>query len=78
MSPCARSLDLYACVRPCKTYPGVPSPYKDVDIVIVRENTEDLYAGIEFEKGTAETAELIEFINRKKGNVIRADSGFQH
>ncbi len=50
-----KSLDLYACVRPCKTYPGVPSPYKDVDIVIIRENTEDLYAGVEFEKGTAET-----------------------
>ena len=70
-----KSLDLYACVRPCKTYPGVPSPYKDVDIVIVRENTEDLYAGVEFEKGTAEAKELIKFINKQKGNVIQADSG---
>jgi len=70
-----KSLDLYACVRPCKTYPGVPSPYKDVDIVIVRENTEDLYAGVEYEKGTAEAKELIKFINKQKGNVIQADSG---
>ena len=70
-----RALDLYACVRPCKTYPGVPSPYKDVDIVIVRENTEDLYAGVEFEKGTAEAKELIEFINSRKGDVIKSDSG---
>jgi isocitrate dehydrogenase (NAD+) len=70
-----KSLDLYACVRPCKTYPGVPSPYKDVDIVIIRENTEDLYAGVEFEKGTQEAGELIDFINSRKGNVIRLDSG---
>jgi isocitrate dehydrogenase (NAD+) len=70
-----KSLDLYACVRPCKTYPGVPSPHQDVDIVIVRENTEDLYAGVEFEKGTAEARELVNFINHKIGNVIKADSG---
>jgi isocitrate dehydrogenase (NAD+) len=69
-----RSLDLYACVRPCKSYPGAPSPYKDVDIVIIRENTEDLYAGIEFEKGEAETADLIDFIRGSKGDVIRGDS----
>lgn len=70
-----KSLDLYACVRPCKTYPGVPSPFENVDIVIVRENTEDLYAGVEFEKGTAEASELIEFINSRKGDVIKPDSG---
>jgi isocitrate dehydrogenase (NAD+) len=70
-----KSLDHYACVRPCKTYPGVPSPFKDVDIVIVRENTEDLYAGVEYEKGTKEAADLIQFINKQKGNVIREDSG---
>jgi isocitrate dehydrogenase (NAD+) len=70
-----KALDLYACVRPCKTYPGVPSPFENIDIVIVRENTEDLYAGVEFEKGTAETKELIEFINSRKGEVIKADSG---
>ena len=70
-----KALDLYACVRPCKTYPGAPSPFKEVDIVIVRENTEDLYAGVEFEKGTKEADEIIHFINSKKGDVIKADSG---
>jgi isocitrate dehydrogenase (NAD+) len=70
-----QALDLYACVRPCKTYPGVPSPFEGVDIVIVRENTEDLYAGVEFEKDTAEAAGLIDFINGKKGDVIKNDSG---
>ena len=54
--PCARSSDLYACLRPCKSYPGVRSRYQDIDLVIVRENTEDLYAGIEFEEGHARDA----------------------
>jgi isocitrate dehydrogenase (NAD+) len=70
-----QALDLYACVRPCKTYPGVPSPYKDIDIVIVRENTEDLYAGVEFEKGDKETSDIINYINEKRGDVIKGDSG---
>jgi len=70
-----KELDLYACVRPCKTYPGVPSLYKDVDIVIVRENTEDLYAGIEFEKGTPEAAQLIKLTAETKRGKIREDSG---
>ena len=70
-----KALDLYACVRPCKTYSGAPTPFSDVDIIIVRENTEDLYAGVEFEKGTPEAADLIKFINSKKGSVIRDDSG---
>ena len=70
-----KALDLYACVRPCKTYPGAPTPFDDVNMVIVRENTEDLYAGVEFEKGTAEAGELIDFINSKKGDVIKSDSG---
>lgn len=69
-----KSLDLYACLRPCKTYPGVPSPYKDVNIVVVRENTEDLYAGIEYEKGTADAAKLIKVIAETRGQV-REDSG---
>jgi isocitrate dehydrogenase (NAD+) len=51
--------NLYACVRPCKSYEGVRSLYKDIDLVIVRENTEDLYAGIEFEKDTPDTERLI-------------------
>src|SRR5947199_9925620 len=52
-------LDLYACLRPCKSYPGVRSRYQDVDLVIVRENHEDLYAGIEFQEGSAEAKRLI-------------------
>ncbi len=70
-----KALDLYACVRPCKTYPGVPSPFEGVDLVIVRENTEDLYAGVEFEMDEPETGELIDFINARKGDVIKPDSG---
>ena len=53
-------LSLYACLRPCKTYPGVPMPYKNVDIVVVRENTEDLYAGIEFAQGDPKTTKLLD------------------
>ncbi len=70
-----KELDLYACLRPCKYYPGVRTKYEDVDLVIVRENTEDLYAGIEFEEGKPETRELIDYINKKAGSKIRADSG---
>jgi isocitrate dehydrogenase (NAD+) len=60
-----QELGLFACIRPCKYYPGVRSYFSElgVDIVIVRENTEDLYAGVEFEAGKEETAKLIEFIN---------------
>jgi len=71
-----KELDLYTSVRPCKTYPGVPSRYDDVDIIIVRENTEDLYAGIEFEKGSPGAAGLSKFITEKDGRQVRADSGF--
>jgi isocitrate dehydrogenase (NAD+) len=70
-----KELDLYALVRPCKSYPGVRSRYEDIDVVIVRENTEDLYAGIEFAEGEADTLELIETINRLAGKDIRRDSG---
>ena len=69
-----KSLDLYACLRPCKTYPGVPSYYKNIDIIVVRENTEDLYAGIEYEKGTAEAAKILKLITETRGQV-REDSG---
>jgi isocitrate dehydrogenase (NAD+) len=68
-------LDLYACLRPCKTYPGVRSRYDSVDVVIVRENTEDLYAGIEYEYGTDEARDVIEFLNRLQKKQIRPDSG---
>ncbi|MFH1663113.1 MAG: isocitrate/isopropylmalate dehydrogenase family protein [Chloroflexota bacterium] len=70
-----KKLELYACVRPCKYYPGAPTIYRDVDIVIIRENTEGLYSGIEFEKGSPETAELIKLIEKTKGSVVRKDSG---
>jgi isocitrate dehydrogenase (NAD+) len=69
-----KSLDHFACLRPCKTYPGVPSYYKDVDIIVVRENTEDLYAGIEYERGTADALKMIELITQTRGKV-REDSG---
>src|SRR5262249_7005948 len=58
-----QALNLYACVRPCKSYPGVRGYYKNVNLVVVRENTEDLYAGVEFEAGQPKTVELINFIN---------------
>lgn len=72
-----QALDLYACVRPCKQYAGVRSYFEKakIDLVIVRENTEDLYAGIEFEQGKPETAELIADIARLNGKKIRPDSG---
>jgi isocitrate dehydrogenase (NAD+) len=70
-----KELDLYALVRPCKWYPGVRSRYDSIDLVIVRENTEDLYAGIEFAEGEADTLELIDTINRLAGKDIRRDSG---
>ena len=70
-----KELDLYALVRPCKSYPGVRSRYQDIDLVIIRENTEDLYAGIEFEEGQPETLKLIEDIHELGGQTIRTDSG---
>jgi isocitrate dehydrogenase (NAD+) len=69
-----KELELYVCLRPCKTYPGVPSHYKNIDLVIVRENLEDLYAGIEFEQGTPEATGLIKYITDTKRGVIRYDS----
>jgi len=69
------ALDLYACVRPAKTYPGVKSLYKDIDLVIIRENSEDLYAGIEFEEGLPETKKLISEIEGYTKKNIRPDSG---
>jgi len=71
-----QSLDLYACLRPCKTYAGVPTPFENVDIVIVRENTEDLYSGIEFAKGTKESDRLTKLILEATQTKVRQDSGF--
>src|SRR5579863_10131441 len=75
-------LDLYSCIRPVKYYQGTPSPVKHperMDVVIYRENTEDVYAGVEWEQGTPEAAKLIEFLNKDmlKGGKkqIRLDSG---
>src|SRR4030066_41403 len=71
-----QNLDLYACLRPCKTYPGVPTPFENVDIVIVRENTEDLYIGIEFARGTKEGDSLEKLILDTTHRKMREDSGF--
>src|SRR6059058_3542419 len=75
-------LDLYACIRPVKYYKGTPSPVKNperMNVVIFRENTEDVYAGVEWEQGTPEVAKLIEFLNKEmlKGGKkqVRTDSG---
>ena len=70
-----KSLDLYAQVRPCKTYPGVRTRFEDVDLIVVRENTEDLYAGIEYEQGSVEADELIEWIKSKGGKLAHDDAG---
>ncbi len=70
-----KELDLYAQVRPCKSYEGVRSRFHDVDLIVVRENTEDLYAGIEYEQGTAEAEELIAWIESKGGKLRHRDAG---
>lgn len=70
-----RELDLYANVRPCRRYPGVPSVYGDVDLVVVRENVEGSYSGIEFEMGSVAAKELIRFIEETTGRRVREDSG---
>ena len=69
-----QTLDLYACVRPTKYYEGARAKDKNLDLLIVRENTEDLYAGIEFELGTKEAKQLIDEINSLQPKKIRADS----
>ena len=70
-----KAIDLYACVRPCKSYEGVRSKYDNIDLVIVRENTEDLYAGIEFEKDTPDAKKIIAEIEALTGENIREHSG---
>lgn len=69
-----KRLDLYSCLRPCKSYKGVRSRYSNIDLVIVRENTEDLYAGIEFAKGTKEVKELITLLEKIGNKKIREGS----
>ena len=68
-----KELDLYACLRPCRSYPGIPSRYKDVDIIIVRENSEDLYIGLEFARGTAETKKMLSLASQSTGEKISKD-----
>jgi isocitrate dehydrogenase (NAD+) len=68
-------LELYACLRPCKTYPGVRTRFDNVDVVIVRENTEDLYAGIEYEHNTPEADGVIDYLNGLQKKQIRPHSG---
>ncbi|HEU4481247.1 MAG TPA: isocitrate/isopropylmalate family dehydrogenase [Actinomycetota bacterium] len=70
-----KELDLYMCLRPCKSYQGVRSRYENIDLVVVRENHEDLYAGIEFEQGSPEARKLIDFIAELGARRIREDSG---
>ena len=69
-----QSLDLYACLRPAKSYPGVKSLAPDIDLVVIRENTEDLYAGIEFQVGESETKEIIKTVKKFTGKKILPDS----
>ena len=71
-------LDLYVCLRPVKYYPGVPSPVRTperVDMVVFRENTEDVYAGFEVASGSAEAGKLLQFLRQELGWSVRADSG---
>lgn len=70
-----QKLDLYSCLRPCKSFKGARTRYQDIDLVIVRENTEDLYAGIEFQKDSPEVNGLIDYIQKASGKQIRRDSG---
>jgi isocitrate dehydrogenase (NAD+) len=71
-----QSLDLFASVRPSRSLAGLPTRYADVDLVVIRENTEDLYQGIEFEQGTPAARELREELLRLSGREVREDSGF--
>jgi isocitrate dehydrogenase (NAD+) len=68
-------LDLYCCLRPSRTFQGVRTRFQDIDLVIIRENTEDLYAGIEFEKGMPDALRVIQLIRELTGKTIRPDSG---
>lgn len=70
-----KELDLFACVRPAKIYPGVRTHYDFVDLVVIRENTEDLYAGIEFAEGEDATFDLIGLVEKYEKGYIRKDSG---
>lgn len=70
-----KALELYACVRPCKSYPGVRSKYENIDLVIIRENTEDLYAGIEFEVGSPYIKRISDICVESGQGALREDTG---
>ena len=70
-----QTLDLYSCVRPCKTYKGAKTRYDNIDLVLFRENTEDLYAGIEYKKDSEGVKEIIALVKKLSGRDIRPDSG---
>jgi isocitrate dehydrogenase (NAD+) len=70
-----QSLDLYSCVRPCKTYKGAQTRYDNIDLVIFRENTEDLYAGVEYRKDSEGAKAIIDLVQNMSGRTIRSDSG---
>jgi len=70
-----QELDLFASVRPCRLFPGVPSHFEAIDLVVVRENTEDLYEGIEFEMGSAEVSKLRGYLKYMHGYELREDAG---
>lgn len=70
-----QALDLFSCVRPCKSYKGAKTRYDNIDIVIIRENTEDLYAGIEYQKGSEGAKAIIDTVKKNSGKDIREDSG---
>jgi isocitrate dehydrogenase (NAD+) len=70
-----KELDLYACLRPCKAYEGVRTRFPETDIVVVRENHEDLYAGVEYELGDEATSKLRDFIRETEGTELREDIG---
>ncbi|NOZ24885.1 MAG: isocitrate/isopropylmalate dehydrogenase family protein [Nitrospirae bacterium] len=70
-----QTLDLYACLRPCRAFKGARTKFEGLNLVVVRENTEDLYAGIEFPKGSREALGLIDYIEKAADRRIREDSG---
>jgi isocitrate dehydrogenase (NAD+) len=70
-----QELDLFAAVRPSRSLPGVPTRHRNVDLVVIRENTEDLYQGIEFERGTPQAAALRDELRRLTGRTVRDDAG---
>jgi len=70
-----QALELFACVRPAKSYPGIKSKFSGIDLVVIRENSEDLYMGVEFEEGKPATRELISQISSQVKKDIRMDSG---